>query len=72
MSQGQSLHPDPADEDTDPYMDGEELDEGTRSNLYSLRLILGFVGSPTYARMMKLNQSMKSVRQGRGSCRASG
>ncbi|CAH2062021.1 unnamed protein product, partial [Iphiclides podalirius] len=30
MSQGQSLHPDPADEvdDEDPYLDGEEFDEG--------------------------------------------
>ncbi|XP_026324509.1 methylosome subunit pICln [Hyposmocoma kahamanoa] len=30
MSHGQSLHPDPADEvdDDDPYMDGEEFDEG--------------------------------------------
>ncbi|XP_022828538.1 methylosome subunit pICln [Spodoptera litura] len=31
MNQGQSLHPDPADEideDEDPYMDGEEFDEG--------------------------------------------
>ena len=30
MSQGQSLHPDPTDEvdDDDPYMDGEEFDEG--------------------------------------------
>lgn len=31
MNQGQSLHPDPADEideDEDPYMDGEEFDDG--------------------------------------------
>ncbi|KAH9634853.1 hypothetical protein HF086_016132 [Spodoptera exigua] len=32
MNQGQSLHPDPADEidedEEDPYMDGEEFDEG--------------------------------------------
>lgn len=30
MSQGQSLHPDPTDEvdDDDPYMDGEEFEEG--------------------------------------------
>ncbi|XP_013199204.1 methylosome subunit pICln [Amyelois transitella] len=30
MSEGQSLHPDPADEvdEDDPYMDGEEFDEG--------------------------------------------
>ncbi|XP_049882371.1 methylosome subunit pICln [Pectinophora gossypiella] len=29
MSQGQALHPDPADEvDDDPYMDGEEFDDG--------------------------------------------
>ncbi|KAG6464830.1 hypothetical protein O3G_MSEX014754 [Manduca sexta] len=29
MSQGQALHPDPADEvDDDPYMDGEEFEEG--------------------------------------------
>ena len=31
MNQGQTLHPDPADEideDEEPYMDGEEFDEG--------------------------------------------